>query len=57
MRSNELEWVEHDTSCIPNWSWHHHANMMADEEALLFSVDDGPMLVPFDLDVKETGTG
>jgi len=31
--------------------------MMADEEALLFSVDDGPMLVPFDLDVKETGTG
>jgi len=46
-----------ENSCIPNWSWHHHADMMAGEEALLFPVNDGPMPVPFDPNVEETGTG
>lgn len=45
----ELEWQQHDAFCVPNWTWHHHQNRSRSEEAILFSVTDVPMLLPFGL--------
>jgi gentisate 1,2-dioxygenase/1-hydroxy-2-naphthoate dioxygenase len=45
----ELEWQQHDAFCVPNWAWHHHQNRSRSEEAILFSVTDVPMLLPFGL--------
>lgn len=44
-----LRWSRHDTFCIPNWSWHHHVNLSSEDECLLFSIDDSPILTAFDL--------
>ena len=52
----ELAWSRHDTFCIPNWSWHHHVNRDAEEDAFLFSIDDSPLLAAFDLN-REQVTG
>ena len=39
-----LKWSKHDAFCVPNWAWHHHLNPSMESEALLFSVDDSPVL-------------
>jgi len=39
-----LEWGQHDSFAIPNWAWHEHVNRSATEEAILFSVNDIPVL-------------
>ena len=38
---------------MPLWSWHEHANRSADEEALLFSMHDIPVLEAFGLHRQE----
>jgi len=45
----ELPWAKHDAFCIPNWAWHQHINGSKTEEAILFSVNDIPMLRAFGL--------
>lgn len=40
----ELDWQAGDGFCIPNWAWHHHVNLSASSEAVLFSVHDMPLL-------------
>jgi 1-hydroxy-2-naphthoate dioxygenase len=40
----ELAWGQHDTLAIPNWTTHRHLNLSRTEEALLFTVDDSPLL-------------
>lgn len=42
-----LEWARHDAFVIPNWAWHEHANRSKKEEAILFSVNDIPVLTAF----------
>ena len=42
-----LEWEKHDSFVIPNWAWHEHINRSQSEEALLFSVNDIPVLQAF----------
>jgi len=42
-----LEWEKHDSFVIPNWAWHEHINHSQSEEALLFSVNDIPVLQAF----------
>ena len=44
-----MEWSQHDSFVIPNWAWHEHANRSRDKEAILFSVNDIPVLRPFGL--------
>jgi 1-hydroxy-2-naphthoate dioxygenase len=44
-----LEWRRHDAFCLPNWSWHRHINNSKTEEAILFSVNDIPVLQAFGL--------
>lgn len=40
----ELAWKKHDSFVVPNWSWHRHINRSPGDEALLFSVNDAPIL-------------
>lgn len=44
-----LEWEKHDSFVIPNWAWHEHANRSKSDEAILFSVNDIPVLNAFGL--------
>jgi 1-hydroxy-2-naphthoate dioxygenase len=44
-----LEWSEHDCFAIPNWAWHEHANRSRTQEAILFSVNDIPIVSAFAL--------
>jgi 1-hydroxy-2-naphthoate dioxygenase len=39
-----LEWKQHDSFVIPNWAWHEHINRSRQAEAILFSVNDIPVL-------------
>lgn len=38
------EWGPKDGLALPNWMWHRHANRSESEEAILFSVQDTPVL-------------
>jgi gentisate 1,2-dioxygenase len=44
-----FHWEKGDTFIVPLWSWHDHANASSVEEAILFSMDDEPILKPFGL--------
>ena len=44
-----LEWKQHDSFVIPNWAWHEHINRSRSDEAILFSVNDIPVLNAFGL--------
>lgn len=41
-----FEWERNDFFVVPPWTWHRHA---ADEEVVLFSMSDRPLLEPFGL--------
>ena len=42
-----LEWTKNDCFAVPNWAWHEHINRSKSEEALLFSVNDSPIVSAF----------
>ncbi|HEX5606832.1 MAG TPA: cupin, partial [Candidatus Binatia bacterium] len=44
-----VEWTKHDSFALPNWAWHEHVNRSKSEEAILFSVNDIPMVEAFGL--------
>ena len=44
-----MSWGRHDTFVVPNWTWHAHENLSQTEPALLFSMNDIPILRPFGL--------
>lgn len=44
-----LQWEMGDSFVVPNWCWHAHRNLEADREALLFVVDDSPVLEALEL--------
>lgn len=39
-----FDWKERDFLVLPNWTWHEHCNGSSAEEAILFSVQDRPVL-------------
>jgi gentisate 1,2-dioxygenase len=41
-----LHWGQKDFFVVPQWQWHSHENT-GDEDALLFSMSDWPLLKPF----------
>jgi gentisate 1,2-dioxygenase len=49
-------WEKGDSFVVPLWHWHEHANRSADTDAILFSMNDGPVLKPFGL-YREDGPG
>jgi 1-hydroxy-2-naphthoate dioxygenase len=44
-----MDWTKHDSFAVPNWAWHEHANRSKSEEAILFSVNDTPIVRAFHL--------
>ena len=42
-----LEWTKNDCFAVPNWAWHEHVNRSKTAEALLFSVNDAPIVSAF----------
>jgi gentisate 1,2-dioxygenase len=44
-----LEWKQHDSFVVPNWAWHEHVNRSNSDDAILFSVNDIPVMKAFDL--------
>jgi len=51
-----FHWEKGDTFVLPLWHWHEHANTSASEDAILFSMNDQPVLEPFGL-YREQGAG
>jgi gentisate 1,2-dioxygenase len=48
-----LEWKKGDSFVIPLWQWHSHENL-ADDEAILFSINDRPVMEGLQLYREET---
>jgi 1-hydroxy-2-naphthoate dioxygenase len=44
-----MQWAEHDSFAVPNWAWHEHVNRSHSKEALLFTVNDTPIVRAFNL--------
>jgi gentisate 1,2-dioxygenase len=44
-----FHWEKGDSFVVPLWHWHEHANRANSEEAILFSMNDAPILKPFGL--------
>ncbi len=40
----ELDWGPNDCFVVPNWAWHDHRNTSNEVDAVLFSVNDIPLL-------------
>jgi gentisate 1,2-dioxygenase len=51
------EWEHGDCFVVPLWSWHNHQNRSKTEEAILFSMNDQPMLEALKLYREEPGEG
>jgi gentisate 1,2-dioxygenase len=49
-----LEWKKGDSFVAPLWQWHSHENV-ADEEAILFSINDRPVMESLRLYREEAG--
>lgn len=41
----ELVWSPHDSFAVPNWIEHRHVNRSSTDEAILFTVNDTPLLL------------
>jgi gentisate 1,2-dioxygenase len=49
-----LEWKKGDTFVVPLWQWHAHENL-GDDEAVLFSINDRPVMEALQLYREEAG--
>lgn len=49
-----LEWKKGDTFVVPLWQWHCHENL-SNEEAVLFSINDRPVMESLQLYREEAG--
>jgi gentisate 1,2-dioxygenase len=54
INGEEFKWKQGDFFIVPSWSWHSHQNPSKDTEALLFSMNDMPMMEALKLWVDET---
>jgi gentisate 1,2-dioxygenase len=48
-----LEWTKGDSFVIPLWQWHSHENL-SDEEAILFTINDRPVMEALQLHREES---
>jgi gentisate 1,2-dioxygenase len=56
INGNPFHWGKGDSFVVPLWHWHEHANRSSGDEAILFSMNDAPVLKPFGL-YREEGPG
>jgi gentisate 1,2-dioxygenase len=45
----EIKWGERDVFAIPEWTWHRHVNHARGQRAVMFVVDDVPLLKKLEL--------
>jgi gentisate 1,2-dioxygenase len=57
INGKKYEWEQGDCFVVPLWSWHSHQNASKSEEAILFSMNDQPMLEALKLYREEPGEG
>ncbi|MEL7115417.1 MAG: cupin domain-containing protein [Pseudomonadota bacterium] len=50
------DWQEKDIFCVPSWAWHEHANASDREDAVLFCLNDLPVMRSLGL-YREEGFG
>jgi gentisate 1,2-dioxygenase len=55
INGQEFHWEQGDNFVVPLWHWHEHANTSASDDAILFSMNDAPVLKRFGLYREETG--
>lgn len=51
--NRRMEWTQGDTFVLPPWSWHQFGNLTS-KEAILFSINDKPILEPHGLYREES---
>jgi len=56
INGQDFNWEQGDNFIVPLWHWHEHANTSASDDAILFSMNDAPVLKPFGL-YREEGPG
>ncbi len=44
VNGQRLDWEQGDLFAVPTWAWHEHANASLSEEAILFSINDEPVM-------------
>jgi gentisate 1,2-dioxygenase len=44
VEGEELAWQQGDCLVVPNWTWHRHRNADAHQPAILFSMNDSPLM-------------
>jgi gentisate 1,2-dioxygenase len=49
VEGQQCAWDRGDCLVVPNWSWHRHRNTDPDRPAILFSLNDLPLLEALDL--------
>lgn len=49
-----FDWEKGDFLALPAWTWHEHVNTSADKEAVLFSINDAPLMELLDLQRTES---
>ena len=52
----KIEWQTHDVFCVPPGAWHEHANLVDNDDAVLFSISDFPLVEAADWVREEEGT-
>jgi gentisate 1,2-dioxygenase len=50
-----MEWSPRDSFVVPNWTWHRHINRSKTEDAILFTVNDEPVMKSLDYYREELG--
>jgi gentisate 1,2-dioxygenase len=53
INGEELHWKPRDVFVMPNWMWHSHSNNSSSERAVLFVVNDSPLLSAMGIDRSE----
>jgi gentisate 1,2-dioxygenase len=49
INGQRFNWTKGDIFCIPSWALHEHVNGSASDDAILFSMNDSPVLAAFNL--------
>ena len=57
INGQRFDWDQGDCFVVPLWSWHSHQNRSKDDEAILFSMSDRPVMEALKLYREEAGEG
>ncbi|KIC48649.1 cupin domain-containing protein [Tateyamaria sp. ANG-S1] len=44
INGQRFDWTERDTFCVPSWAWHEHGNTSDRDDAVLFCLNDLPVI-------------